>query len=189
MDANLTRLKMDKEFLQNLESERTSALQKGDIVKLYDVLDTYLALDMDDEKIDELYGAILQQAFDDLADMLSQGKRFDFAKESDFYTARAIYEHALERWDAKDFKGANELFLVLSFIVPEDFQEAMLLPLGLTAKKTSLERFIQEYVDQAALGEDSFFFDCFTPKAKEFLVQNSDQIDKELKKIEKLAGK
>ncbi|BCD60581.1 MULTISPECIES: hypothetical protein [unclassified Nitratiruptor] len=187
MDANLTRLKTDKEFLENLEKERQKALKEHDIVKLYDVLDTMLALDMEDEKIDELYQEILRTAFDDLAQMLSVGERFDFTKEHDVYNARAIYEHALERWDSKDYKGANELFLVLSYIMPDKYQKAMLLPLGLTAQKESLDRFITEFVDQARVDEESFFFDAFTKNAEEFLARHSDLIEEELKKIEKLA--
>jgi len=189
MEVNLTRLKMDKDFLNNLEKEKKEALKNEDIVKLYDVLDTYLALDMDEEDIDLLYQKILERAFDILADMLTKGEVFDLSKEKDQYSARAIYEHALERWDRNDFKGANELFLILSYIITEeDIQRGMFLALGLSSKKVSLDDFIQNYVDQSKLSEDSFFFDKFTKKGEEFLKKESSLIKDELKKIEKLSG-
>ncbi|WP_187647088.1 hypothetical protein [Nitrosophilus labii] len=189
MEANLTRLKMDKDFLANLEKEKKEALKNEDIVKLYDVLDTYLALDMDEEDIDLLYQKILEKAFDTLADMLTKGEVFDISKDSDLYTARAIYEHALERWDRKEYKGANELFLILSYVIgDESLQRGMFLALGLTAKKVSLDEFIQNYVDHEKLDENSLFFDKFTKKGEEFLKSERDLINKELKKIEKLSG-
>ena len=57
--------------------------------------------------------------------------------------------------------------------------------LGLSCKKVSLDDFIQNYVDQSKLIEDSFFFDKFTKKGEEFLKEESSLINNELKKIEK----
>ncbi len=183
---DIEKLKNDKEFLQNLQKQKDEALKSKDIVKMYDVLDTMLALDQKDEDIDTLYQNILEVAFDRLADMLTSGERFDFEKEEDAYTARAIYEHALERWDNRDFKGSSELFMVLSFLVPQKLQEAMLLALAATIKKISLDTFLQEFIDRSNIDEESFFFDAFTPKARDFFVQNQKLIDEELKKVEKL---
>ena len=188
MPENLTRLKMDKEFLKELETKKEEAIKNEDIVKLYDVLDTYLALDINEEDIDLLYQKILEIAFDRLADMLTKGEVFDIKNEKDLYTARAIYEHALERWDKNDFKGANELFLLLSYLIPEEkVQRGMFLALGATAKKIFLDDFIEEFIDKSNLNEESFFFDSFTKKGEQFLKDESDLINKELKKIEKLS--
>ncbi len=187
-EENLTRLKMDQEFLRELQRKKEQAIKEGDIVKLYDVLDTMLALDMEDEDIDLLYQKILEIAFDTLAQKLVKGEIFDLKKEKDLYTARAIYEHALERWDSKDFQGANELFLVLSFIVnDEEVRKAMLLALGATAKRVDLEEFLHRFVDRSQLDEKSFFFTSLTSEAERFLQQNASLIEDELKKIEKIA--
>lgn len=188
MDKNITRLKMDKEFLENLEQTKHEAIKKGDIVKLYEVLDTYLALDKDEE-IDEVYQNILRIAFDRLADMLTNGQVFNLSNQEDLNTARAIYEHTLERWDRKDFKGANELFLILSYIIQDEkLQKGMFLGLGATAKKISLDDFINDFIDKEKLDENSLFFDKYTKKADEFLENERTLINKELKKIEKLSG-
>ena len=188
MEENLTRLKMDKEFLKELENKKNEAIKEEDIVKLYDVLDTYLALDLNEDEIDILYQKILEIAFDKLADMLTNGEIFDLKKDSDLYTARAIYEHALERWDRKDFKGANELFLLLSYLIQEeDIQRGMFLALGATAKKISLDQFIDKFIDKSRLSEESFFFDKFTKEGERFLKDESSLINSELKKIEKLS--
>ncbi len=183
---DLEKLKQDKEFLRNLQEEKQKALKTKDIVKMYDVLDTMLALELDDEDIDRLYEAILQVAFDRLGDMLMEGKRFDFGKAEDEYTARAIYEHAIERWDRKDFKGAKELFGVLSFLVPQKWQEAMALAMVATAKRMELDKFLQEFVDKEKVGQESIFLDAFTDNAKRFFAQNSELFKEELAKMEKM---
>ncbi len=183
---DIEKLKKDKEFLQNLQDEKQKALKSKDIVKMYDVLDTMLALDLDDEDIDRLYEAILEVAFDRLGDMLMEGKKFDFGKEADEYTARAMYEHAIERWDRRDFNGAKELFGVLSFLVPQKWQEAMAIPLVATAKRMELDKFLQEFVDKEKIGEENIFLDAFTDNAKKFFAQNSEVFKEELAKMEKL---
>ncbi|MRI58778.1 MAG: hypothetical protein C6H99_04645 [Epsilonproteobacteria bacterium] len=182
----IEKLKQDKELMQELQKKREQALKNGSIVELYDLLDTFLLLDKDEE-VDELYQAILQKAFDRLSSMLTQGERFDLEDEEQRYVARGIYEHALERWDSGDFKGAGELFLILSHMMPASLHEAMMLPLGLTAKKVSLDDFIKEYVEKEGLDEESFFFERLTPKAKEFMAQNRDLIHQELQKAKKWA--
>ncbi|BCD67742.1 hypothetical protein [Nitratiruptor sp. YY09-18] len=184
---DLEKLKNDKEFLDNLQKEKSEALKYKNIVKMYDVLDTMLALDLEDEEIDTLYQNILEVAFDRLAQMLADAQKFDFAKDEDLYIARAIYEHAIERWDQRDFKGASELFLILSVLVPEDFQEAMLLPMAATAQKMELDDFIQKFVKKEEMSEESIFLDKFTDNAKEFMQKSKDLIDQELKKVKKLA--
>jgi len=188
MEANLTRLKMDKKFLKELKTKKEEAIKNENIVDLYDILDTYLVLDLDEEDIDLLYQKILEIAFDKLADILTKGKIFNFLKEEDKFIARAIYEHALERWDRADFKGANELFLILSYLIDDKkIQKGMFLALGATATKISLDDFIEKFVDKENLSEDSIFFDSLTKQADEFLQKNSDLINSELKKIEKLS--
>ncbi|BCD62570.1 hypothetical protein NitYY0826_C1448 [Nitratiruptor sp. YY08-26] len=184
---DIEKLKQDREFLQNLEEQKRSALRSKDIVKMYDVLDTMLALDMEEENIDLLYQNILETAFDTLTQMLTEGQKFDFHKEFDEYVARAIYEHALERWDRGERKGAKELFLVLSFLVPQNYKDAMFLSLVATAKGMSLDEFLNNFVAKEKIEEESFFFDKFTDNAKKFLKENEKTLDEELKKAEKLA--
>ncbi len=184
---DIEKLKQDKEFLRNLEREKEKALRTKDIVKMYDVLDTMLALDLQEEEINRLYQEILQSAFDRLTTMLTDGEKFDFTKEYDEYVARAIYEHALERWDSRDKKGAKELFLVLSFLVPERYKEAMLMPLVATAKGMSLDEFLERFVAKERIEEESFFFDKFTDNARKFMRENEKLVQEELQKAEKLA--
>ena len=161
-------------------------LQEENIQKLYELLDTALQEDWEDEAIDELYQKILELSFDRLADKLTGGERFDLRDPMDLYSARGVYEHALERWESGDFKGAKELFLVLSFLMPVRYKESMLLGAGMCAKEISLERFLEEFVDQERIDEESFFLEYLTPKAKEFLAKNQELIQRELQELEKL---
>ncbi len=162
------------------------AFKSKDIKKLYELLEEALRKDMEDEAIDSLYQKILELSFDQLANMLSQGEKFDLDNLRDLYTARGVYEHALERWDDKDFKGAKELFLVLSFLMPKRFKEPMLLGVGMCAKQIPLDHFLEEYVDEEKVNEESFFLEHLTPKAKEFLAKNQELIQKELQEMERL---
>jgi len=183
--VDIEKLKQDKEFMEQLEERRLEACRNNDIKELHDLLDTYLYLDMDAEEIDLLFREILDIAFDRLAHMLSDGEKFDFSNEFDLYTARAVYEHALERWNNENFKGANELFLLLSYMTPRNFKKAMILPLGLTAKKIPLNQFLEEYIDTTKLNENSFFLDTLNSKAKKFIAEHRELIQKELEKTKK----
>ena len=161
-------------------------LQEENIQKLYELLDTALQEDWEEEAIDELYQKILELSFDRLANKLTRGEKFDLRDPMDLYSARGVYEHALERWESGDFKGAKELFLVLSFLMPKRFKEPMLLGAGMCAKETPLERFLEEFVDQERIDEGSFFLEYLTPKAKEFLAKNQELIQRELQELEKI---
>jgi len=188
-DKNLAKLKIDKEFLKELERKEEEALQSGKISHMYDVLDTLLALDMEAERIDRLYSKILETAFDALAEYLASFRHFDLSKEVDLYTVRAIYEHALERYDEGDFKGAKELFLILSLVVDdEEFKKAMLLHTAAAASSIDLNTFLQKFVDHSKLDENSFFFTVFTKEAEDFMEKNRDTIEKELENLKKLAS-
>ncbi len=162
------------------------AVREENIQKLYELLEKALQEDWEEEAIDELYQKILELSFDRLANKLTQGEKFDIRDPMDLYSARGVYEHALERWESGDFKGAKELFLVLSFLMPKRYKEPMLLGAGMCAQQISLERFLEEFVDQKRIDEDSFFLEHLTPKAKEFLAKNKELIQKELQEMEKL---
>ncbi|WP_200762461.1 hypothetical protein [Nitrosophilus alvini] len=188
-DKNLAKLKIDKEFLKELEKKEEEALKSGKISLMYDVLDTLLALDMEADRIDRLYSKILETAFDALAEYLTSFRHFDLSKEEELYTVRAIYEHALERYDEGDFKGAKELFLILSLVTDdEDFKKAMLLHTAAAAASVDLNAFLQKFVDHSKLDENSFFFTVFTEEAEDFMEKNRDAIEKELENLKKLAS-
>ncbi len=188
MDVNLTRLKIDPKFTENFENSLSEALKSSDIVALYEVLDISLALDRSGEEIDSVYMKILELTFDFLASKLSKAERFDLNSQKELLYARAVYEHALERWDSSDFKGAGELFTILSFMLDDErLKKSMLLSMGLCAKGESLDNFLQKYVDHDSLDQNSVFFDKLTPEADLFLNRESSLIERELAKIEKIA--
>ena len=188
MDVDIERLKNDKELLQELQAKKQEALKSGDIVRLYELLDTFLLLELD-EDIDTIFQKILEVAFDALANKLTQGESFDLSNEFDLNVARAVYEHALERWDSKDFKGANELFLVLSYLLDdESIKKSLLVSLGLTAQKEPLERFLDEFVDREKLSGESYFFNALKSKADNYLKEHATLIENELQKARNWAS-
>jgi len=180
VELDIEKLKKDKELLQELQAKKQEALKSGDIARLYELLDTFLLLELD-EDIDTIFQKILEVAFDDLVERLSEGRGFDLRNEFDLNVARAIYEHALERWDSKDFKGAKELFGVLSYMIEDEaITKGLMVAFGLAAKKEPLERYIEEFVDRNKVDEESYFFNVFDEKADNFLNKNANLIEKEL---------
>ena len=185
---DIKRLKSDEALLKELREKKQEALKSGDIVGLYELLDTFLLLELD-EDIDAIFQRILEVAFDELANRLTKAERFDLRNELDLNVARAVYEHALERWDSKDFKGANELFLVLSYLVDDEaIKRSLLVSLGLTAQKEPLERFLEEFVDREKLGEESYFFDALTKSADHYIKEYAPLIERELQKARNWAS-
>jgi len=179
-------IREDPKLRQELKRKEEEALKRGDLVTLYDLLDTYLALDIEDESVDRLYEKILELAFDRLSEKLTEGEIFDLSRPEELATARAIYEHALERWDRGEFVGAKELFLVLSYMIDDpSIRKSLLLSLALTAQRESLDHFLQEFVDRSRLDEESLFFNALLPSADNYLAEKSDLIERELERVRK----
>ena len=150
--------------------------------ELYALLDRFLAEDVEAEALDEVYEKIMDLSFARLGDLLVEGERFDLKNPEDLFALRGVYEHALQRWDEGDFRGAAELFGVLAHMVDdEELKKSFLLSLALAAQKESMDRFLDEFVDlQNARG---FFFVPRKEKAEEYLKKHSRLIESELEKI------
>ena len=97
---------------------------------------------------------------------LSTGKSFDMNDTEDIATARAIYEHGIQRYSENDKKGAKEIFLVLNYTIDHaDLKDAMMVHAAAVMAGKSFEDFIENLVDVEGVDEHdplAFFIQTFT---------------------------
>jgi len=109
-NIDIEALKNDKEFQQNLKKLEDEVAQNGSLTKAYQLLDAKLALEGDEEEINRLFNKVVQNAFEQVANKIAKGDELDLNNPDKWATARAIYEHAIERFSKNDKKSAQELF-------------------------------------------------------------------------------
>jgi len=147
-ELDIEALKNNPEFMANLVLLEEEMNEQKSIVKGYQLLDALLLVSEDEEKINDIFTFILKQAFDTLAEYLSQQKGFDLSKEEELFTARAIYEHAIERYSENDKKGSKELFQVLHYMVDEPrLKDSMMVHAVSVMKDKSFDTFITDIAD------------------------------------------
>ena len=165
-DIHVEELKKDPEFLANIERLEKECKEEQSIAKGYQLLDARLIIESPEDEINEIFTFIVNNAFDKLAENLTTGKSFDMADTEDIATARAIYEHAMQRYSEKDRKGAKEMFLVLNYTVDHaELKDAMMVHACSVMAGKSFEDFIESMVDADAVDVNdplAFFIQNFT---------------------------
>ena len=165
-DIHVEELKKDPEFLANIERLEKECKEEQSIAKGYQLLDARLIIESPEDEINEIFTFIVNNAFDRLAENLTSGKSFDMSDVEDIATARAIYEHAIQRYSENDMKGAKEIFLVLNYTVDHaELKDAMMVHACAVMAGKSFEDFIESMVDVDAVDVHdplAFFIQNFT---------------------------
>jgi hypothetical protein len=186
-EEEIESLKNDPVFLDSLQKRETEALEEQNILKLYDVLDTYLLLEKgSDEQINRLYENILELALDKLSYKLQSRETCSLDNDEEHITLRAIYEYAIEHYSSGKLHEASELFLMLSILTENrTFIGAMQIHLVATLKNISFDDFLDEFVDIDMMDEqnESFFMLYFRDSANRFLHENSQLITDAVKEM------
>jgi hypothetical protein len=185
----LQKARTNPEFLEFLIEKETNALKSNNIAELYEVLDTLLVLDLDENRINKIYQEILTISFDQIGARLEQKNNLTLDNE-DIYFIRSFYEHAIEKWSNNNFDGAKELFFILSEIVDDNkFTDAINIHLLACAKNQDMDSFYdkdvfhQEKVDEEKYG---YFILDFNFDIKEYLNANKDELDSQYNKLKHL---
>lgn len=164
-EIHVEELKKDPEFLANIKKLQEESKAEQSIAKGYQLLDAQLIIEAPEEEINETFSFIVNHAFDRLAEYLTSGRSFDMTDSEDIATARAIYEHAIQRYSENDEKGAKEMFLVLHHTVGHDaLKEALMVHACVTMSGKSFDAFIEEIVDVEAVDPHdplAFFIQTF----------------------------
>ncbi len=166
-------LKNNRDFLANLTLFEEEMREEKSIAKAYQLLDTLLLVSDDEEKINEIFTFILKEAFEILAEYLSTQRGFDLSKNEELFAARAIYEHAIERYSENDHKGAKELFEVLYHMVEDErLKEALLVHAVCVMQGKDFDTFIAQIADTSRYDEAerlAYFLLYFQIDIKQFL--------------------
>ena len=141
-------LKNDPEFQENLKLLEQECKETQSVAKGYQLLDAYLVIEKDEESLNELFGFLVNNAFDKLATYLTEHKSFDVRNnDEERAVARALYEYGMQRYSENDTKGAKEIFLVLHHTVAdEELKDAMMVHAAAVMAGNSFENFIDNVV-------------------------------------------
>ncbi len=165
-DIHIEELKKDPEFLANIARLEKECKEDESIAKGYQLLDARLIIESSEDEINEIFTFIVNRAFDILAEKLSTKAIFDMSDSEDLATARAIYEHGIQRYSENDQKGAKEIFLVLNYMIDnKELQDAMMVHASAVMAGHSFEDFIENLVDVDGVDEHdplAFFIQSFT---------------------------
>jgi len=164
-EIDIEALKKDEEFQKNLKKIEEEMRTENSIAKGYQLLDAKLLLEAPEDEINDIFTFIVNTAFDVLAERLTQHQGFDMAEYEDLATARAIYEHGIQRYSENDKKGAKEIFLVLHHTMQtEELKEAMMIHACAVMAGHTFDDFIQNLVDVSGVDESdptAFFIQTF----------------------------
>lgn len=193
LEQDLQNLKNDPKFIENLEMLTKEAKELQSVQKAYQVLDASLVLERENDTIDSLFGDVLQISFDDLAQKLANGEKFDINSDEDLARLRAIYEHGIEKYSSDDYKGAKEIFLVLHYMLEgSGLEEALKVHIVAAAKEIDFDEFFENYTDAHAIATDesryAHFIGHFCINVEQFLRTNSEVLNSALAEIDSLKG-
>ncbi|MEA3433435.1 MAG: hypothetical protein U9R13_02540 [Campylobacterota bacterium] len=191
-EIHVEELKKDPEFLANIKRLEEECKEEESIAKGYQLLDAQLVIEAPEDDINEVFTFIVNTAFDKLAEYLSTNKSFDVRNNiEERAIARAIYEHAIQRYSENDKKGAKEMFLVLHHTIDyAELKDAMMIHACAVMAGNSFESFIEDMVDVSSIDETdplAFFIQTFVQPNDILLTMYAKYVEqgkKELKVLE-----
>ena len=165
-EIHVEELKKDPEFLANIKRLEEECKAEESVAKGYQLLDAQLVIEAPEDDINEIFTFIVNTAFDKLAEYLSTHKNFDVQNDiEERAIARAIYEHAIQRYSENDKKGAKEMFLVLHHTIDhKGLKDAMMIHACAVMAGNGFEDFIENMVDVSGIDETdplAFFIQTF----------------------------
>ena len=173
-EIDIEALKKDENFIADMKKYEDEMYGEKSIAKGYQLLGTKLAIEAPEDEINEIFTFIVGQAFDVLAENLTQHKGFSITDPEELATARAIYEHGIQRYSENDIKGAKEIFLVLHHTIEDDeLKEAMMIHACAVMAGHSFEDFVNNLADTSNIDENSptaFFIQDFV-QPRDILLQ------------------
>jgi len=185
----LFQARTNPDFLKYLEETRVDAIATKNISALYEVLDSFLILDLEEEKVNEIYQNILQIAFENVQNIVSSNKKLSLEEDELFYV-RAFYEHGVEKWSYGNFDGAKELLFVLSNIITDELLvQSLQAHIIAISKEQDLDSFHDKEVDLNAVNSDEkygYFITAYNYDLKNHLSQNRDTLTKEYENLKHL---
>ena len=173
-EIDIEALKKDEGFLENLKKIEDEMKSEKSIDKGYKLLGSKLAIEAPEDEINDIFTFIVTIAFDRLAEYLTKHKKFNIDNPEELATARAIYEHGIQRYSENDKKGSKEIFLVLHHTINDDeLKDSMMIHACAVMAGHSLDDFLEKLADTSTIDENSptaFFIQEFV-QPKDILLQ------------------
>jgi len=147
--------------------------------KEYKEFDELMNKNGDEDRINELFGEILEKAIDVL-NKKSENKEF-LEYPEDQYVIRALFEYMLELWSEGEYEEAKALGYDLAYMVnDENLKEAFsMFVLGLI-EKLPIEKFLDIYVNPENEDDEyEMFFMNFNDEIDELVIKHRDTFKKE----------
>jgi len=147
--------------------------------KEYKEFDELMTKNGDEDRINELFGEILEKSIEVLNEK-SENKEFLEYPEHQ-YVIRALFEYMLELWSEGEFEEAKALGYDLAYMVnDENLKEAFsMFVLGLL-EKLPIEKFLDIYVNPENEDEEyEMFFMNFNDDIDELVIKHRDTFKKE----------
>jgi len=189
-DIDIEALKQDKEFQENLKRLEEEVAQSDSLAKMYQLLDTKLAIGAEESEVNELFNRIVQSAFEKVSKEIAEGGELDLSKPDEWAAARAIYEHAIERFSANDKKAAQELFLALYYLINHpEVKEPMMVHAAAVGKGYSFDDFFNKLtkIEESDFNDPmAVFVTDFVQPVDILLEMMKDEVEKLEARLEKL---
>ena len=147
--------------------------------KEYKEFDELMTKNGDEDRINELFGEILEKSIEVLNEK-SENKEFLEYPEHQ-YVIRALFEYMLELWSEGEFEEAKALGYDLAYMVnDENLKEAFsMFVLGLL-EKLPIEKFLDIYVNPENEDDEyEMFFMNFNDDIDELVIKHRDTFKKE----------
>ncbi len=189
-NIDIETLKQDKEFQENLKKLEEEVENSDSLAKVYQLLDTKLALEADENEVNQLFQRIVNDSFNMLSEKIANGEKLDLSKPDEWAGARGMYEHAIERYSANDKKAAQELFLALSYLIDNtEIKDAMMLHAAAVGKGYSFDDFMEKLTKISDLDFNnpmSVFITNFVQPVDILLEMMKDEVEKLQARLDKL---
>ncbi|MEA3384792.1 MAG: hypothetical protein U9Q20_09015 [Campylobacterota bacterium] len=185
----LNEARTNPEFLAYLNEKEKEVMESRSVSGLYEVLDSLLVLDLDEQRVHKIYSEILKVSFDKIEERLKEDTKLSLDGE-DIYFVRSFYEHAIEKWSMLNFDGANELFFILTQIVDDEvLVDALNVHLIACAKKIDMDNFYDDNVlleDKEIDEKYGYFITEFNFDTKKYLESNVNILNEQFEKLKHL---
>jgi len=147
--------------------------------KEYKEFDELMNKNGDEDRINELFGEILEKAIEVLNEVSEKKEFLEYPKHQ--YVIRALFEYMLELWSEGEYTEAKKLGYDLVYMVSDDtLKEAFsMFVLGLI-ERLPIEKFLDIYVNPENEDEEyDMFFTNFNDEIDELVIKHRDTFKKE----------
>ena len=147
--------------------------------KEYKEFDELMNKNGDEDRINELFGEILEKAIEVLNEKSEKKEFLEYPEDQ--YVIRALFEYMLELWSEGEYEEAKALGYDLAYMVnDENLKEAFsMFVLGLL-EKLPIEKFLDIYVNPENEDDEyDMFFMNFNDEIDELVIKHRDTFKKE----------